>query len=308
MDGETTSRSSGVQEAIESAHEAGGGVVEILPGTQDLQLDATVVLRSGVNLIGNNVRLRFGPNVRGALSTDGSQVYYRTEIRGILIDAGFPSQGTVVSIVSAQRCRIDITVENVGARAVAFRIAGVGGLAGGEGGWGSQCRGNSFSLRGTKICHGLVIQGADVHSCVTDNDFDEVSLNGTGVAANVGFIGVEVAQFGDNNIFHHVYTLIPETAGPDSVQFAFNTSGGPTNVNKNVVLKSSLDANRPLPPSNFSVLRMGGNTSMNVFMMVQYSNQSPARVLSYQPSDTFYLFDASGAVIYRKGIRVVDQP
>lgn len=276
----------GLMEA-ESALRASGGIIQLAPGAP-IAIRTPVTFFSGVHVFGNGATLLNTGKSPSPFVTDPGAVFFRTEIRGpLVLDNNFAPKGAVLTVSSAQRSRLDVSLENFNGSVGLDMTVNDQVPKSPDGNWGGQNRNNRVWVEGHKGT--TLVRIAGTEGCaVTLNDFFVVSGNMMGMdGARVCLI--DFVRNCDNNLVYDASLSTHAKAAPGSCVFHFNSAGGASKVRRNRVYKSTLDNNAP--GSNARVAIFGGSTALNELLGMQYGVNPPDPVLEATPTDVFNAVD-----------------
>jgi len=277
------SRTSGVQEAIDASSAAGGGVVQILPGTYPVR--SQLVFRSNVCVWGFGAVLLNAGNLPAPFASPPGEVISAARLEGLTLDGGHVGNQVVLTLTSAQHCRGDIRVRNCGPGSTGVRITSTAEATAVDDAATTASSRSVYTLDIDDCATGLLLQGVDSRP-VTNNAFIAVFVTRcTG-------IGLNLQEHADNNSFQRVHVQL---LADNSVGCSIGTRGQATGSNHNIILKLTVDCYKPRGAVALVLNASRGNHIVNLLT----SGQGFARILQAAPGAVnFAVFNATEMARY----------
>jgi hypothetical protein len=277
------SATSGVQEAIDAVAQAGGGIVQILPGTY--VVTKPVNFRSGVTVLGYGATLTNGANLPAPFASPENSVLSAARIVGLTLDGAGVAGQTVLTLTSAQHCNIEVRVLRAGAGSTGVRLMASATAPPVDAVATAACSRSVYHLDIDDCATGLLFNGIDTRP-VTNNTFPDLYVTRcTGV-------GVNILEHSDNNHFGRVHVQL---VADNAVGCSIGTKGQGTGANHNIVVKLTVDSYRP---KNCVALVLNASRGSHVVNLLT-SGQGFAKIVQAAPGAQFFtVFNATEMVRY----------
>jgi len=276
-------RTSGVQEAIDRVAQAGGGMVQILPGTYPIS--APLLFRSLVAVIGYGATLVNAATLPTPFSSPENVVLTGARIVGVTLDGADVPNQTVLTLTSAQHCHLDLRVVRAGAGSTGVRLTASAAAAAVDQIATTASSRSVYTLDIDECATGLLLQGVDTRP-VTNNSFPAVFVTRcTGV-------GLNIQEHADNNAFQRVHIQL---VADNAVGCSIGTRGQATGSNHNIIVKLTVDCYKPRGAVALMLNASRGNHIVNVLT----SGQGFSKIVQAAPGATnFTVFNATEMVRY----------
>jgi hypothetical protein len=276
-------KTSGLQEAIDAVANAGGGLVHVLPGSYPIL--ASLSLRSLVAVVGYGATLVNAANLPTPFVSPEKAVLTGARLVALTLDGAGVANQTVLTLISAQHCTMDVRVIRAGPGSTGVRMTASSEATPVDQIATTACSRSVYSFDIDDCATGLLLQGVDTRP-VTNNSFPSVFVTRcTGV-------GVNILEHSDNNHFGRVHVQL---VADKAVGLSIGTRGQATGSNHNIVVKLTVDSYKPRDCFALVLNASRGNHVVNVLT----SGQGFAKVVWAAPGAQFFtVFNATEMVRY----------
>ncbi len=277
------SRTSGLQEAIDTVARGGGGLVQVLPGVYPV--NSPLVFRSNVAVIGHGATFVNSGNLPTPFLSADKEVLSGARLEGFTLDGARVANQSVLTLTSAQHCRADVRVVRCGPGSTGVRLtASADAVPVDEAATTASSR-SVYTFDIDDCQTGLLLQGVDTRP-VTNNAFVAVFVT------RCSGVGLNILEHADNNAFQRVHVQL---LADDAVGCSIGTRGQATGSNHNIVLKLTVDCYKPKGAVALVLNASRGTHVVNLLT----SGQGFARILQAAPGAQFFsVFNATEMVRY----------